>query len=200
MAMKRTIGLVWMGCLALVLGLESGRDTALAAEKDKKGTQVTIDGLTSTAPADWKEEEPSEIAKKFRFKQFRLPKVEGDKGDAEVVIFFFGPGGGGSIQENIKRWQGMFIPPKGKKIKDITKIAKMKVGSVPVTLVDLQGIYKFKKAPFVPDSKAELRPHHHLIGVVFESKDGPYWFRLVGPAKTVAHHKKGFDQFLKSFK
>src|SRR5262249_30837152 len=146
------------------------------------------------------EEEPTELGKKFRFKQFRLPKLEKDKNDAEIVIFFFGTGSGGSVKENVKRWQGFFIPPKGEKIADVTKVEKKKAGDVPVTYVDIHGTYKYKKAPFVPDSKAELRPDYRMINVIFDSKNGPYWFRLVGPTKTIAHYKKGFDHFVKSFK
>src|SRR5262249_39847790 len=156
------------------------QDGGRAAEK--KGTKVTIDGLSSVAPAEWKQEKPPEISRKFRFKQFRLPKVEEDKQDAELIIFYFGEGAGGSAAENVKRWKGFFNPPKGKKIDDVAKVTKFKAGKVPVTYLDISGTYKYKKAPFVPDSKAELRPDHRMLGVVFESPKGPYFFRLVGPA------------------
>ncbi len=196
--MRRTLGFVLLAGLAVAwaIGLNS---VPVRAEK-KKGNRVTIDGLTSVAPAEWKEEEPSELGKKFRVKQFRLPKVEKDKHDAEMVIFFFGAGSGGSVKDNVKRWQGFFIPPKGEKIADVTKVEKKKAGDVPLTCVDIHGTYKYKKAPFILDSKAELRPGYRMINVIFDSKNGPYWFRLVGPAKTIAHYKKGFDQFVKSFK
>jgi hypothetical protein len=76
----------------------------------------------------------------------------------------------------------------------------MKVGQVPVTYLDIHGTYKYKKAPFVPDARAELRPHYRMLAVVFESSKGPYFFRLVGPEKTVKENKKGFDDWLKGFK
>jgi hypothetical protein len=193
--MKRSAWWTALLGLALAWGLGENR----AADK-KEGTKVTLDGLSSVAPGDWKEEQPSAAARRFRKKQFRLPKAENDKYDAEVVIFYFGEGAGGSAKDNIKRWKGMFNPPKGKKIDDVAKVEKMKVGDVAVTYLDVHGTYKFKKAPFVPDSQAELRPDSRMIGVIFESPKGPYYFRLVGPARTVAHYKKGFDQFLKGFK
>jgi hypothetical protein len=193
--MQRTAWLGMLLCVALGWGALSG----LAAD-DKKGTKVTVDGLTSVAPAQWKEEEPPEISRRMRFKQFKLPKVGKDKQDAEFIIFFFGEGSGGSAEENVKRWKSVFTPPKGKKIDDVAKVDKFKVAKVPVTYLDISGTYKFKKAPFVPDAKAELLPDYRMIGVVFESAKGPYFFRLVGPAKTVAHYKKQFDTFLKSFK
>ena len=39
-----------------------------------------------------------------------------------------------------------------------------------------------------------------MIGVIFESPGGPYFMTLIGPARTVEQHKKGFDEWLKNFK
>ena len=39
-----------------------------------------------------------------------------------------------------------------------------------------------------------------LIGVVFESPEGPYFIRFVGPAKTVGENEKAFKEMLKNFK
>jgi hypothetical protein len=189
---------VWLGML-LWVALGWGVWSSQAAD-DKKGTKVIIDNLTSVAPAEWKEEKPPASSRGMRFKQFRLPKVGKDKRDAEFIIFYFGEGSGGSAQENVKRWKTMFTPPKGKKIDDVAKVEEFKVSKVPVTYLDISGTYKFKAAPFVPDSRAELLPDYRMFGVVFESEKGPYFFRLVGPSKTVTHYKKQFDAFLKAFK
>jgi hypothetical protein len=194
--MKHTLGVGLVGCLVVYLGLASS--AGLRADDDK-GTRVTIDGLTSMAPADWKEEEVSERARNFgRVKQFKLPRAKGDKHHGELVIFSFM--GGGSVKANVERWQGMFIPPKGKKIDDVTKVEKTKVGKVPVVFVDIHGTFKYSKAPFAPNVKKELRPDYRQVNVIFEGKDATYFFRLTGPAKTIARYKKGFDTFVKSFK
>ena len=173
--------------------------SSLADEKkdDKKGTVVEIDGLSSRVPADWKEEE---VTNKLRAYQFLLPRVKEGQADAEMIIFFFGTGSGGSADDNVKRWKGMFIPPKGKKIEDVSKVDRMKVAGVDLTYLDIQGTYKYKARPFDPQAKEELRPDYRMLGVVFASPKGPYFIRLVGPAKTVAHHKPGFDEWLKGFK
>jgi hypothetical protein len=39
-----------------------------------------------------------------------------------------------------------------------------------------------------------------MLAVYWDSKGGPYFFRLVGPARTVEHYKKGFDEWLMGFK
>lgn len=162
---------------------------------DDKGTPVTIDGLTSKAPAAWKE---IKTTSQMRFKQFAVPKVEGDEADAELVIYFFGTGGGGGVQANIDRWKGQFKPPEGKSIDDVAKTEEMTVGKVKVTYFDVNGTFLYKRTPM--DSKVEERPNHRMLAVIFESENGPYFFRFVGPEKTVTHHKKGFDEWLKNFK
>ena len=45
-----------------------------------------------------------------------------------------------------------------------------------------------------------LKPDYKMVGVIFDCPKGPYYVRLVGPAKTVGEYKKGFDEWLKAFK
>ena len=158
---------------------------------------VTLDGLKSEAPASWKMEEPSN---KFRAYQFAVPKTKGDADDAELVIFFFGPGGGGSVNDNLKRWKGMFQAPEGKSIDDVAKVEKMKVGAVDVTYLDVQGTYLSKFPPFDPNAKVTKKENYRRIGVIFASENGPYFITLTGPGRTVEAAKKDFDNWLKAFK
>ncbi len=189
-------------CLALGLGfaamsLSSARSEAGETQNKEKGTLVSIDGLQSKTPEDWIEEQPTN---RMRFKQFRLPAAKDDKEPAELIIFFFGTGAGGSVQDNLKRWKDMFKPPEGKKIDDVAKVETLKVSDVDVTYLDVHGTYLFKSPPFDPNAETVPRPNYRLLGVVFESKKGPYFIRLVGPSATVEQHKKGFDAWLKAFK
>ncbi len=190
--MTRLLALA-LACCGL-LACNSGADDKKEEKKDGKGVEVTIDGLKSRAPADWTEEEPKD--KRMRFKQFRLPKGDGDKFDTELVLFFFGPGAGGGLDQNITRWKGLMTAPEGKSIDDLFKVEKFKVGDVAVTYTDVEATYK--GPPF--GEKIEPRPNYRMINVYFDSKNGPYFFRLLGPAKTVEKHKKGFDDWLKAFK
>ena len=186
--MRRAWGFVVLGGLALGLG---------AARGDDKGTVIELDGLKSRAPSHWKVEEPSN---KMRAYQVRIPKAKNDRDDAEMIVFYFGPGGGGSVADNLKRWKGMFLPPEGKSLDDVAKVEKSKVGGVDVTTLDVAGTYLFKAAPFDPNAKAEKKTNYRMLGVVFESPKGPYFLRLVGPAATVGENKKAFDDWLKNFK
>ena len=188
--MKRAWWLMLMsvGVLACVASSQAGQG---------KGTEVTLDGLKSRTPADWKMQPPSN---KLRAYQFKVPHASGDKEDAELVIFYFGPGSGGTAKDNIKRWKGMFQPPEGKKIDDVSKVEKFKVGNVPVTELDVHGTYLYKFPPFAPNAKVKRKPNFRRFGVIFESPQGPYFITLTGPAKTMAQQKKGFDEWIKGFK
>jgi hypothetical protein len=194
--MLRVLRFGLLALLAIVgLACQAEQKRAVAAQAEKKGSIVSLDGLSSRAPADWKE---AETAKPFRYKEFTLPKQGDDKADAELIIFYFGEGGGGGVEANITRWKAMFEPPAGKSGDDIAKKEEIKVGNVKATYVDLAGTYLYKTSPMAPVS--EKRPNHRMIGVIFESPKGPYFFRLVGPEKTVTAHKKAFDEWLKNFK
>jgi hypothetical protein len=181
--------LLGVGVLGLVGLVRAGGDS-----------EVTLDGLKSRAPKEWQREKvPAKLAK-FRVAQFKLPKADRDPEDAELVVFFFGKGQGGSDQQNIERWQSMFQPPKGKKIEDATKVEKMKVGKVPVTYVDVRGTFLSKFPPFDPNAKVTRKENYRRLGVVFDSENGPFFITVTGPADTVERHKKEFDNWLKNFK
>src|SRR5438045_3202288 len=119
-----------LGSLLLTVAAVAVLAAARGDDKDKKGTEVELSGLKSTTPAAWKEEAP---ANQMRFMQFSLPKAEGDKKDAEVVIF---KGISGSTKDNIERWKNFFIPPEGKTLNDVAKVTEMKVGNAEVTYLD----------------------------------------------------------------
>jgi hypothetical protein len=180
----------------VVLGFWSVAPGAGQERQRDKPTLVKLDGLQSLTPADWHEEKPDN---RMRLKQFRLSPIGDDKDDAEVVIFYFGEGQGGSAEDNIKRWKSQFKPPEGKSIQDVSKVEKMKVSGVPVTYLDIQGTYSFLP-PSNPNAKTTIRQNYRMLGVVFESKKGPYFIRMLGPADTVAYYKKGFDEWIKGFK
>jgi hypothetical protein len=173
---------LWTG--ALVLALVGG---ARAADT------VEIEGLKSAAPAGWKKGTPATAMQKA---VFTLPKADGDKDDATLTVYYFGTGGAGGVDANIKRWQGMFKPPAAEQ----SKTDKFKVGDRDVTTVDVSGTYLFKARPFDPNATAEEKPDYRMVGVVFETKNGPYFMRLVGPKNSVEKNKKDFDGWLKNFK
>jgi hypothetical protein len=187
-------------CLALAacgsadITPDAGAD---AGAQPKKGEVLELDGLKSAVPADWKKEQPTS---KLRTYQFRLPKAKGSEKDAELVIFYFGPGSGGSVDANLSRWKGQFKAPEGKTIDEVSRLDTFKVGAVEITYLDISGTYLFKNPPFDPNAKVQPLPDYRRLGVIFASENGPYFITVTGDAKTVASHKKAFDDWLKAFK
>jgi hypothetical protein len=157
----------------------------------RAGEVVEIDGLKSKAPDSWKKAAP---ANAMQYAVFNLPKADGDADDASLIIYFFGPGQGGTPEANVKRWKDQFKAPAGEK----AKVEKFKVGDVETTVVDVAGTWLFRPRP--GDPNVTEKPDHRLIGVVFASPKGPYFFRLVGPAKTVEKHHGDFMGWVKNFK
>jgi len=170
---------------------------ALAWCANAGAEEVVLDKLKSSTPADWKSAKPGN---KFRVYQFTVPKAKGDEKDAEVAIFFFGAGSGGSADDNISRWKKMFLPPEGKKIDDVAKVSSFKAGALDYVYLDVHGTYVTKNPPFAPNAKEERYPDYRMLGVYFNCENGPYFIRLTGAAKTVEESKKGFDEWLKNFK
>jgi hypothetical protein len=151
-------------------------------------------GLKFTAPEGWVEETP---VKPMRKAQFRLPKVAGDPEDAELVVFYFG-GGGGGVQMNIDRWIGQFSRPDGSPIGDGAKTTKKDVSGIRIAVVDVSGTYLASSGPML--SEVEKKNDFRMLAAVAESASGPWFFKLTGPAKTIAKWQPSFETFLDSVK
>jgi hypothetical protein len=151
---------------------------------DKKGTIVTLDGLSSIAPAAWVKQTPKPSPFVPRLAQFSLPKVKADKEDAELVVY---KGIGGSAEDNINRWKAQFKPPEGKTIDDISTVQKIKIAGHAATVLDIQGTFG-------------ERPEYRMIAIQFQGPENVYHIKLTGPARTIEQHKKDFDAWYRGFK
>jgi hypothetical protein len=191
--MRRTAWRVFLGLAALLTGAAAARE-ASADDKKGEGALVQLDNLKARAPADWKEEKPSN---KMRFAQFRLPKTGDDQEDAELIIF---KNLGGSAKENVERWKAQFTAPEGKSIDDVARVSEIKIAGLDATLLDISGIYLYKPRPFEEPNKVEKRPHYRMLAIHFKGPENLYHIKLTGPAKTVGHYKTGFDEWVKAFK
>jgi hypothetical protein len=171
----------------LALGVALLAGTAFAGD-------VELAGMKSKSPESWKQEPP---ANEFRVTQFKLPKAEGDKEDAELAVFFFK--GGGSVEDNLKRQLAKFKPADGKEKVD-AKTEKIKVGKLDATLQDVKGTFLSKFPPFAPNAKITEKPNYRQLYVIFTSNDGDYFMTLLGSAKTIDKHEKEFKEWLANFK
>lgn len=162
------------------------------AEEKGKGTEVALDDLKSTTPADWVNEKPSS---RLRYKQFKLPKAEGDSADAVIVIF---KGFGGTAKQNIDRWKQQFKAPPGKKLEDVSKVAEVKIGGREAARLDIEGI--FLDRPFPRSPKVTPRPDYQMVALQIDAPLNIYHVKFYGPKKTVQKYLKGFNGWLEGFK
>lgn len=146
-------------------------------------------GVRWTAPAGWK----AEAARPMRAATYSIPLAAGDDGIAECVVNYFGPGQGGGVDANIERWRGQVLSADGKPA--VAKIDK-RTGRIPITTIDSTGTYTGMGGPMSGGSKPV--PGYRLIGAIVEGPGGSVFFKLTGPAKTVAAQQKDFEQLLAS--
>ena len=131
-----------------------------------------------------------------RAAQWKLPRAPGDREDGELILFFFGRGQGGSAQENLDRWQALFVQPDGRPSRDASVVTPRTVHALRVTSLDLAGTYK---PP--PPSDGPLPPPRRgqrMLAAIIEDDEGPWFFRALGAQATIAQAKPGFDAMLDS--
>jgi len=148
-------------------------------------------------PPGWKSVETTSSMRKA---QFNLPKAEGDKADAELVVFYFGQAGGGGVQANLDRWYGQFKQPDGSDTKDKAKSSKKKADGMDIIVVDVGGTYVAPKQIGNPAAGSYNEKDYRMLAAIVPAPDGDHFFKLVGPAKTVAKWQKDFDATIASIK
>ncbi len=145
--------------------------------------------LTFEVPKEW---ETQPVASPMRVAQFVVP---GPGGDAEMVVFRFA-GGAGGIDANIARWKGQFVAPEGKSIDEITQTSKFEAGKLAVTMVDITGHYKAAERP--GSSTMIDEADYRMLAAIVEGAGDPFFFKLLGPGKTVALWAKPFEDGLRA--
>jgi hypothetical protein len=156
--------------------------------------QGSSPALKYDTPDGWTSKPPSS---RMRLAEFVLPKADGDAEDATFVVTFFG-GQGGSVQANLDRWLTQMEQPDGKASKDVAKTSVLKTHNLTVTIMDLPGTFVAEKAP--GSAERYNKPGFHLRAAVIEGKGGPFFVRLVGPAKTIAKWDAAAQAFFKSLR
>jgi hypothetical protein len=146
-------------------------------------------GIRWTAPAEWKAQGP----RPMRAATYSVPVIDSDQGVAECVVNYFGPGEGGSVEANVERWKSQVLGTDGKPAP--AKIDKGSTRGIAVTRIDASGTYTGMGGPM---AAAKPVAGYRLLGAIVEAPGGNVFFKLTGPAKTIARQQKNFDQLLAS--
>ncbi len=151
-------------------------------------------GLTWTAPKEWE----AQGARPMRVATYRVAPAKGDTEAGELAIFYFGPGQGGGVDANVKRWVGQFQKADGAAVSEKdTKTKKETVNGLPVTTVDVKGTYTGGGPMMGPSTP---KPGFRLLGAIVEGPEGAVFFKFTGPEKTVAGAEKSFRKMLETMK
>ena len=129
----------------------------------------------------------------MRKASYEVPRVDGDKEDGELAVFYFGPGQGGSIDANVDRWVKQFsdIAPG-----DVKRADREANGLRQHTVEIQHGTYDAGQMA-LSGSKGP-RKDYALQGAIVEAPSGTYFFKMTGPARSVSAARAPFIQLLDS--
>lgn len=148
-------------------------------------------GLEAQAPAAWTMVPP---ATDKRLAQFKI-MTPGEGMTAEVIVYYFGKGDGGTAEANIERWQGQFVGTKEQPV--IPAVQRFESNGMTVTTAELHGAYArgIGVGPVgVP------KPDQTLLAAVVETPEGNLIIQLHGMAASVSAQKEGFMAFVRSIR
>jgi hypothetical protein len=163
-----------------------------ALEKLPDGS-LAMGPFTLTAPADWT---IKPVTSNMRAADFQLPAKPG--AEAELIVYYFGTGGAGSVDSNLDRWLGQFQQPDGKNSRDVAKIEQTKFGGQDATFVSVTG--RFVAAAMPGATESVDKTDQALLAAIVSSPSGPYYFKLVGAKSTVDAQAGAFRKMLDSLK
>lgn len=157
------------------------------------GTGSGSASLVWVKPESWVEEAPSSG---MRRAQYRVP---GAGGDAECIVYYFGPGQGGGAEANAQRWAEQFKQPDGRSWTEVTKMTEIRPNGVATLLVEVTGTYSGGMGPGGMTGGAE-KPNQMLLGAIAAGPDANWFFKLTGPEATVRAQQPSFLALVNSLK
>ncbi len=172
------------------LGIPPAGSTPMGSEPTLTDSGLLEVGAIAVKPPDsWKVEVPTSSMRKAQM------KAPGSAGAAELVVFYFGPQGAGSPQENIDRWVSQFTTTEGAQVEDV-ELTKIVINEHEVTRVEVAGQYS-NSMPMQGQAPATVADQR-LIAAIVSTASGPYYVKFLGPNATVVANREAFDGMLGS--
>lgn len=175
--------------LAMVAGTQASpalRETNV----ELNGPSFPVGNLSFTIPSRWQIEPVDGPA---RGGQWRVPPLHGQGNAGEVVAYFFGPGAGGSAEENIEAWIDTMFVPGGH---PADKQWQYRAGGFSISQVVIFGTYnEVVASPGIPPIP---RPNYVLLGTVIDNPAGNIYWRFTGPEALVTATLPLFNKMIES--
>jgi hypothetical protein len=121
--------------------------------------------------------------------------VEGHP-DAELTVFHFGAGQGGSVEDNLDRWVGQVTQPDGRPSRDVARIETLDAHGLRITTLDVRGTLG-AAMPGMP-AAGPPREGARVLGAIAEGPRGPVFFKLVGSEAALEAAEGSFHHLIES--
>jgi hypothetical protein len=132
--------------------------------------------LAWSSPQAWRSVEPTSP---MRLAQYSIPAPDAGP-SAELAVYYFGPSGAAGIDQTLQRWQSAFEGG-GEAQRSVRKGA-----DTTLHILDVTGTYIADATMAGDDADASKQIGMRLVGVIVETSEGPYYFKMLGPVATVA--------------
>lgn len=143
-------------------------------------------GIAWQTPARW----VTELATGMRLASYVIPAPKAGGAAAQCAVYYFGPGQGGGVDANLRRWTDEFRSP-GKSSRTTSQVRGM-----PVSRVEVSGTYTAHAG--MGGGPAGEEAGWRLLGAIVEGPKGAVFFKLTGPDAAVAPAAKEFDALIAS--
>jgi len=175
--------------ILLLSGISCGPKEGGAPRQPPSLTQgsatQSVAGVQWKVPARWTTQAPRQM----RVATYSIPSERSDE-VGECAVFYFGAGQGGDVEANMQRWIGQFEDA------GQPKRSARKVGDLNVSEIDLSGTYRTSTGPMM--AAGEKKEGYRLLGAIVEAPQGLVFFKLTGPATTVASSESDFNSLVES--
>jgi hypothetical protein len=158
---------------------------AAAAAPASPDVPSAAGGIRWKVPAGW----TAGRTNPMRVATYAVPGAKGAEA-GECTVFFFGPGQGGGVDENVARWAKQFEGSPAPKRSPRT------VSGMAVILAEVEGTYLNPGGGMM--TSQGKKPGYRLLGAIVEAPQGRVFFKMTGPAATVAAARAAFDGLVAS--
>jgi hypothetical protein len=139
-----------------------------------------------------------ETGRPMRVGTYRIPAAPGDLVDAECAVYFLASGQGGTVEENLQRWENEFPQPQGSTAASASKRSDLMVAGLKVHTISVTGMFMAASRPAEAGEKPV--PDIRMLGAIVEAPQGLVSFKLTGPINTVSSVEPAFNYMINSLR
>jgi hypothetical protein len=147
------------------------------------------DQLAFVAPGKWQRVQPRS---RILEAELKVPSTEADVQDGRITMMR----AGGSIPENVARWEGQFAGSEG------AETEKEEIAGKTVHFVNITGTFQdsMGRGPFAGGKKVSRENYQMRAAIVETGDHGNYFFKFIGPKSIVEPNGEAFSAMIRSMK